>query len=40
MQVPMLKAHLKGKWIGSQEWRAGNKKRGELIGDYRLVGRK
>jgi hypothetical protein len=35
MQVPILKAHLKGKWIGGQEWRAGNKKRSELISDYR-----
>ena len=37
MQVPVLKAHLKGKWIGGQEWRAGNKKRSELISDYRSV---
>ena len=35
MQVPVLKAHLKGKWIGGQEWRAGYKKRSELISDYR-----
>ena len=35
VQVPILKAHLKGKWIGGQEWRAGNKKRSELISDYR-----
>ncbi len=37
MQVPILKAHLKGKWIGGQEWRAGNKKRSELISDYRCA---
>ena len=37
MQVPILKAHLKGKWIGGQEWRAGNKKRSELISDYRYT---
>ena len=35
MQVPILKAHLKGKWIGGEEWRAGCKKRSELISDYR-----
>ena len=35
VQVPILKAHLRGKWIGGQEWRAGNKKRSELISDYR-----
>ena len=35
LQVPILKAHLKGKWIGGWEWRAGNKKRSELISDYR-----
>lgn len=33
----MLKAHLKGKWICGQEWRAGNKKRSELISDYRCI---
>ena len=37
MQVPILKAHLKGKWICGQEWRAGNKKRSELISDYRCI---
>ncbi len=36
-QVPALKAHLKGKWVGGQEWRPGSKKRSELIDDYRLV---
>lgn len=35
LTVPVLKAHLKGKLIGGQEWRAGNKKRSELITDYR-----
>ena len=34
-QVPALKAHLRGKWVGGQEWRPGNKKRSELIDDYR-----
>ncbi|BDA42917.1 hypothetical protein COCOBI_03-8100 [Coccomyxa sp. Obi] len=35
LTVPALKAHLRGKWVGGQEWRPGNKKRSELIDDYR-----
>lgn len=35
LQVPILKQHLKGKLIGGQEWRAGSKKRDDLIADFR-----
>jgi hypothetical protein len=37
LTVSLLKAHLKGKLIHGQEWRAGNKKRSELISDYRYL---
>lgn len=37
LTVPVLKAHLKGKLISGQEWRAGSKKRSELIKDYRCA---
>jgi hypothetical protein len=33
--VPILKQHLKGKLIHGQEWRAGSKKREDLIKDFR-----
>jgi hypothetical protein len=29
--------HLKGKTVGRQPWRAGSKKRDELIADYRCA---
>lgn len=35
LTVQLLKAHLKGKVIGGQEWKAGNKKREDLMYDYR-----
>lgn len=37
LTVPVLKKHLKGKTIGGAEWRMGNKKREDLIEDYRPV---
>lgn len=35
LTVQLLKAHLRGKMIGGQEWRAGNKKKEDLMYDYR-----
>lgn len=35
LTVQLLKAHLKGKIIGGQEWKAGNKKKEDLMYDYR-----
>ena len=35
LTVQLLKAHLKGKFIGGQEWKAGNKKKEDLTYDYR-----
>jgi len=35
LTVPVLKKHLKGKLIYGTEWRMGNKKREDLIEDYR-----
>lgn len=35
LTVQLLKAHLRGKIIGGQEWRAGNKKKEDLMYDYR-----
>ncbi|KAL4427717.1 hypothetical protein ABPG75_001806 [Micractinium tetrahymenae] len=35
--VPLMKAALKDKLINGQRWRAGSKKREELIRDYRLM---
>ncbi|DBB08621.1 TPA: hypothetical protein ACH3X3_008748 [Trebouxia sp. C0006] len=35
LTVQLLKAHLKGKVVGGQEWKAGNKKREDLMYDYR-----
>ena len=35
LTVQLLKAHLKGKVIGGQEWKAGNKKKEDLMYDYR-----
>ena len=37
LTVPVLKKHLKGKTICGTEWRMGNKKREDLIEDYRSV---
>lgn len=35
LTVPVLKTHLKGKSIAGSEWKMGNKKREDLIEDYR-----
>jgi len=35
LTVQLLKAHLKGKIIGGLEWKAGNKKKEDLVYDYR-----
>lgn len=35
LTVQLLKAHLKGKLIGGQEWKAGSKKKEDLMYDYR-----
>ena len=35
LTVQLLKAHLRGKIIGGQEWKAGNKKKEDLMYDYR-----
>ena len=35
LTVQLLKAHLKGKVIGGQEWKAGSKKKEDLMFDYR-----
>lgn len=35
LTVQLLKAHLKGKLIAGQEWKAGSKKREDLMFDYR-----
>ena len=35
LTVPLLKEHLRGKTVGSSTWRAGAKKRDELLGDFR-----
>lgn len=35
LTVQLLKAHLRGKVIGGQEWKAGNKKKEDLMYDYR-----
>ncbi|KAL3131725.1 hypothetical protein ABBQ38_007446 [Trebouxia sp. C0009 RCD-2024] len=35
LTVQLLKAHLRGKMIGGQEWKAGNKKKEDLMYDYR-----
>ena len=37
LTVQLLKAHLKGKFINGQEWKAGNKKKEDFICDYRCV---
>lgn len=37
LTVQLLKAHLKGKVIGGQEWKAGNKKKEDLMYDYRYM---
>ena len=37
LTVQLLKAHLKGKFINGQEWKAGNKKKEDLMYDYRYV---
>ena len=37
LTVQLLKAHLKGKLIGGQEWKAGNKKKEDLMYDYRCA---
>lgn len=35
LTVQLLKAHLRGKFIDGQEWRAGTKKKEDLMYDYR-----
>lgn len=35
LTVQLLKTHLKGKLIRGQEWKAGNKKKDDLVSDYR-----
>ena len=35
LTVQLLKAHLRGKLIRGQEWKAGNKKKDDLVSDYR-----
>ena len=37
LTVPVLKTHLKGKLIHGSDWKMGNKKREDLIEDYRYV---
>ena len=35
LTVPVLKQHLRGKTVNGRAWRAGSKKREELLEDYR-----
>ena len=35
LTVQLLKTHLRGKLICGQEWKAGNKKKDDLVSDYR-----
>ena len=35
LTVQLLKTHLRGKLIRGQEWKAGNKKKDDLVSDYR-----
>lgn len=37
LTVPVLKTHLRGKSIHGTEWKMGNKKREDLIEDYRYI---
>ena len=37
LTVQLLKAHLKGKFINGQEWKAGTKKKEDLMYDYRYA---
>ena len=37
LTVQLLKAHLKGKFINGQEWKAGTKKKEDLMYDYRCA---
>ena len=36
-QVPLLKAHLRGKVVRGEEWRPGSKKREALLQDFRCL---
>lgn len=39
LTVQLLKTHLKGKVIKGAEWKAGVKKKDDLVADYRWVER-